>query len=118
MSENADLEGQEKPGIATLLTQLSDDATSFARAEMRLFQAQASERAYIAMPALLMIAASGVLMLAVIVAVMIAALFVLAPFTGLALAALIVISVAALTAYLLYRAGLERMRRVFRKLET
>jgi ABC-type siderophore export system fused ATPase/permease subunit len=117
MTDDTDLDEQEKPGIAALLGQLSDDATNFAKAEMRLLQAQAGERASIAIPALFMLAASGVLMLAIVVAVVIAALFVLAPFTGMAIAALIVIIVSGVIAYLLFRAGRERMRRVFRKLE-
>jgi hypothetical protein len=117
MNDDTHLDGDEKPSIAALLTQLGDDATGFARAEMRFLQAQAGERASIAVPAMFMLAASGVLMLAVMVAVMIAALFVIAPVTGMPVAAFIVIASSALVAFLLYRAGRERMRRVFRKLE-
>lgn len=117
-SIDPDVEAEaDKQGIAALLTQLGTDAGDFARAEMRYFRAQASERASIAIPALFMFGASAVLMLAVVVAIMVTVIILITPFVGQAIAMLIVITVAALAAFLLYRAGRARMSQVFRKLE-
>lgn len=107
----------EQPGIAALLTQLGDDAATLARAEMRYLQAQAGERVAIAMPALLMLVASGVLILGVIIATMVGAMLLLKPFVGMLLAMVIVIAAMSLLAFVLYRTGRIRMARVFTKLE-
>lgn len=115
--DHNDADDDRKQGITELLSQLGDDATEFARAEIRYLQVQANERATIAVPALFMLAASAVLMLAVVVAVMVAAILLIAPYVGTALAVIIVIILASLCAFALYRAGRERMRRVFEKLE-
>jgi uncharacterized membrane protein len=118
MHRDADRDGEEpQPGIAALLSQLGVDATDFARAEVRHLQAQTEERISIAVPALIMIAASGVLLLAVIVTIMVGAILVLIPVTGLVLAIVIIVFAATIVAFLLYRAGRGRMARVFRKLE-
>ncbi len=112
-----DHDDDRKQGIAELLSQLGNDTTAFARAEIRYLQAQANERATIAVPALFMLGASAVLMLAVVVAVMVAAILLIAPHLGATFAVIIVIILASLCAFALYRAGRERMRRVFDRLE-
>jgi uncharacterized protein YacL len=118
MHNDADRDGEEPdPGIGALLSQLGVDATEFARAEVRYLQAQTEQRISIAVPALIMLAASGVLVLAIIVAILVAAILALIPLAGLVLAILIVIVCATITAALLYRAGRSRMAQVFRKLE-
>ncbi len=107
----------EKPGIGALLSQLTDDASHFARAEVRFLQTQAEERLSHAFPAIMMVSAAAAFAFAVVTSLLVALVLALAPFVGIIIAVLIIAAISSIAAFALFRLGRTRMHRIFRALD-
>ncbi len=99
----------DKPTIKTLLGQLANDTSDFARAEIDYLRAQAGERASYALPGLIMLGLAASLGFGAIVALLVGLCFWLAVSMGTGWAVLIIVGGAAVLALILARIGAQRI---------
>ena len=107
----------ERPSIAALLGQLSDDASNFAKAEAEYVRAQVGERANFAKPALGMIGMGIALLFGLTMAAPVGAMLVLAPLIGLGWAFGGVMLGGALLAFLSLKFGVRRFKAALKRPE-
>jgi Putative Actinobacterial Holin-X, holin superfamily III len=107
----------ERPPLGALFGELANHTADFARAEIRYYQAQAGERASHALPALIAMAAGGIIAIAAIGALLVGLTLALTVSLGGFIASLVVFMAAVLVALLLFWFGKGRIKRAFRPLE-
>ena len=107
-------EPDEKPDLRTLLAQLADDTSAFAKAEIDVLKAEAGERASHIVPGLALIGAGIALALGVLVASLVGIIIWLTPIIGASWAALSVTVGGLLVAALLFRLGSNKFRKIFK----
>jgi hypothetical protein len=108
---------KEHPGIAALITQLGDDARSFASSEMRWIKAEAGERAGHIAPALVLLIAAASLGAGSLIALLIGLILLLQDALGLGGAVAAVVAGGLVLAGLLGWLGGRRLKRIVRPLD-
>ena len=99
----------EEPGVATLVTQLIDDAREFVSAEVVLYKAKAGERLEAYKGAAIFFGIAGVLGLAGLIALLVGLILSLATLIGPGLATLAVVGVTLVIAGILAMIGKGRL---------
>ncbi len=104
------LTNEPKAGIRDVVTQLVDDTRNFAEAEFAYLKANVGERAHYAIPALVMLGIATALSAGAVIALVIGLMFLLAPYISLIGAIIFVTALASVTAWVLFRAGSNRLK--------
>ncbi len=103
-------EPAEQQSMSALLGELVNDTSSFARAEFAYFRAEAGERLDYAIPGLLLILCAAALGRGTLVALLTGLVLWLSPVIGTGLAAIAVSAFGGLSAYMLAKIGIARLR--------
>ncbi len=117
MNDAAPPEPEEKPALASLLVELTNDASRFARAEVAYIKAQAGERAHFAVPGLAMFGVGIAIATGVLMAVPSGLIILLAPVIGTGWSILAVTAGGLIITAILFKLGARRIKAVLKRPE-
>lgn len=115
--EDSETKGAGKPGMATLVRQLGEDARGFAEAEARYLKAAAGERVSYGTPGVAMVLAAISLAAGALIALLFGLMMMITPYTGAMAATALVVGGALVVAALLGWAGTNRLRNALKRPE-
>jgi hypothetical protein len=117
MTDAAPPEPDDKPALAGLLVELTNDMSRFARAEVAYIKAQAGERAHFAVPGLAMFGVGLAIATGILMAVPAGLIMLLSPMIGTGWSILAVTTGGLIITALLIKLGVRRIKAVLKRPE-